>query len=115
MATPGCQIAEIYVMRKLHTEKMKREEEERAKSEDVGFSGKKSSGCCFPSMFKKVHPGHASTMGHMFATPYIMWWVIKINILVIIFVLALCLTSAVRLGRLIILDHTGIFGLCFIG
>ncbi|MBA0567784.1 hypothetical protein Golob_005324 [Gossypium lobatum] len=65
MATPGYQIAEIYVMRKLHKEKMKREEEERAKSEDVGFAGKKSSGCCFPSMFKKVHPGHASTLGHV--------------------------------------------------
>lgn len=63
MATPGYQIAEIYVMRKLHKEKMKRkEEEERAKSEGVGFAGKKTSGCCFPSMFKKVHPGRASTL-----------------------------------------------------
>ncbi|KAE8676135.1 F-box/kelch-repeat protein [Hibiscus syriacus] len=71
MATPGHQLAEVYVMQKLHKEKMKREEEEeeeeakaKAKTEDVGFAVKESSGC-FPSIFNKVHPGQASTLDHV--------------------------------------------------
>ncbi|KAL4283047.1 hypothetical protein GQ457_16G019790 [Hibiscus cannabinus] len=68
MATPGYQLAEVYVMRKLHKQKMKRKEDDddetRAKTKDVGFVVKKSSGC-FPSLFKKVHPGHASTLDHV--------------------------------------------------
>ncbi|KAK8597248.1 hypothetical protein V6N13_001888 [Hibiscus sabdariffa] len=69
MATPGYQLAEVYVMRRLHKQKMKRKEEEeeeeaRAKTKDVGFAVKKSSGC-FPSIFNKVHPGHASTLDHV--------------------------------------------------
>ncbi|XVF36788.1 hypothetical protein REPUB_Repub19eG0088300 [Reevesia pubescens] len=64
MATPGYQLAEVYVMRKLHKEKMKRKEEEkRAKTEEIDFAVKQSS-CCFPSMFKKIHPSLASKLGH---------------------------------------------------
>ena len=63
MATPGYDLAEVYVMRKLHKEKMKREEEERAKTGEIDFKVKKSTGC-FSSIFKKVHPSHVSTLEH---------------------------------------------------
>lgn len=44
----GCSIAEAYVMRKIHTEKMMREEEERAKQEGVDrIKDGGSSGCFF--------------------------------------------------------------------
>ena len=61
MATPGHELAEVYVMRKLHKDHMKREKEERAKTEDIGFAVKKSSGC-FSSLFKKIHPSHETTL-----------------------------------------------------
>ncbi|XWS21553.1 hypothetical protein CRYUN_Cryun30bG0064100 [Craigia yunnanensis] len=63
MATPGYQLAEVYVMRKLHKEQMKRKEEERAKTEEIGFAVKTSSGC-FSSMLKKIHPSDTSTLEH---------------------------------------------------
>ncbi|EXC06681.1 hypothetical protein L484_021517 [Morus notabilis] len=66
MATPGYYIAEAHVMRKLHKEKMKQIEEERAKrsGDDVVSGVKRSSTGCF-GMFKKIHPRNnvAQTMG----------------------------------------------------
>lgn len=60
MATPGYELAEVYVMRKLHKDQMKRKVEERPKTQDIGFQVKNSSGCgCFSSLFKKIHPTHA--------------------------------------------------------
>uniref|UniRef100_F6H0U6 Uncharacterized protein n=1 Tax=Vitis vinifera TaxID=29760 RepID=F6H0U6_VITVI len=59
MATPGISLAEVYVLRKLHKEKMKRSaKEERAGRDDVNVShhGKQSSGGCFSLVFNKVHP-----------------------------------------------------------
>lgn len=58
MTTPGYELAEVYVMRKLHKEKMKRKEEERAKTEEnIGFAVETSTSIgCFSSMFKKIHP-----------------------------------------------------------
>ncbi|KAL4604023.1 hypothetical protein ACB092_10G165200 [Castanea dentata] len=54
----GYGLAEIYVMRKLHKEKMKtREEEERANMDEIEFKGKKSSGC-FLWAFKKIDPSN---------------------------------------------------------
>ncbi|XVE60423.1 hypothetical protein DITRI_Ditri05aG0127500 [Diplodiscus trichospermus] len=61
MATPGYELAEVYVMRKLHKEQMKRKEEERRKTEETGFAVKSSSGC-FSSMFKKIHPSETSRL-----------------------------------------------------
>jgi hypothetical protein len=58
----GYGLAEIYVLRKLHKEKMKIvEEEERDNKMDVidQFKEKKSSGC-FVWGFKKIHPNTAS-------------------------------------------------------
>ncbi|XWS23845.1 hypothetical protein CRYUN_Cryun28dG0050000 [Craigia yunnanensis] len=63
MATPGNELAEVYVMRKLHKDQMKRKEEERAKTEEIGFAVKNSSGC-FSSLFKKIHPRPVSTLKH---------------------------------------------------
>lgn len=67
MATPGYYIAEAHVMRKLHKEKMKQTEEEKAKrsGDDVVSGVKRSSTGCF-GMFKKIHPSNkyvAQTMG----------------------------------------------------
>ncbi|KAL7176047.1 hypothetical protein ACSBR2_029590 [Camellia fascicularis] len=56
MATVGPYLAEVYVMRKLHKEKMKRTEKEREEKEVIAdHQGKVSCGC-FPRMFKKIHP-----------------------------------------------------------
>lgn len=55
MATAGSGIAEAYVLRKLHNEKLKTMEEEKAKVEGLAAEVKQSSGC-FLSMFKKTHP-----------------------------------------------------------
>ena len=53
-------LAEIYVMKKLHKEKMKtREEEERANMDEIEFKERKSSGCFFWA-FKKIHPNNPS-------------------------------------------------------
>ncbi|KAJ6735747.1 hypothetical protein OIU85_018010 [Salix viminalis] len=52
MATPGYCIAEAYVSRKLHSGKLKRVEEEKARIDD----GEKQQSGCFLSIFKKVHP-----------------------------------------------------------
>ncbi|KAF9682561.1 hypothetical protein SADUNF_Sadunf05G0121700 [Salix dunnii] len=52
MATPGYCIAEAYVSRKLHSDKLKRMEEEKSKIDE----GVKQQSGCFPSIFKKVHP-----------------------------------------------------------
>ena len=58
MAT-GYGLAEIYVMKKLHKEKMKtREEEERANMDEIEFEEKKSSGCFFWA-FKKIHQSNS--------------------------------------------------------
>ncbi|GMN45259.1 hypothetical protein TIFTF001_014457 [Ficus carica] len=59
MATAGYYIAEAHVMRKLHKEKMKLEEEtaKRSGENDVVLAVKRSSTSigCF-GMFKKIHP-----------------------------------------------------------
>lgn len=60
----GYGLAEIYVLRKLHKEKMKiekEEEEERANNMDVidQLKEKKSGGCFFWG-FKKIHPNTTS-------------------------------------------------------
>ena len=52
----GYGLAEIYMMKKLHKEKMKtREEEERANMDEIEIEEKKLSGCFFQA-FKKIHP-----------------------------------------------------------
>ena len=54
----GYGLAEIYVMKKLHKEKMKTtEEEERANMDEIEFEEKKLSGCFFWP-FKKIHPSN---------------------------------------------------------
>ncbi|XVE95365.1 hypothetical protein REPUB_Repub02eG0090600 [Reevesia pubescens] len=63
MATPGYDLAEVYVMRKVHKEGIQRKKEERAKTEEIDFAVKQSSGC-FSSFFKKIHPRQASTLKH---------------------------------------------------
>ncbi|XVF39462.1 hypothetical protein PTKIN_Ptkin01aG0036900 [Pterospermum kingtungense] len=63
MATPGYELAEVYVARKLHKDRMKIEEEERAKTEEIGFEVKNSGGC-FSSLFKKIHRSQGSTVQH---------------------------------------------------
>lgn len=56
MATPGYCIAEAYVSRKLHTDKLKRmEEDQKAKIDGDDDEVKQQSGC-FLSIFNKVHP-----------------------------------------------------------
>lgn len=51
----GCSIAEAYVMRKMHMEKMKREEEERAKQEGVDRRKDRGSSGCFSWRHQKLH------------------------------------------------------------
>ncbi|OWM90227.1 hypothetical protein CDL15_Pgr006548 [Punica granatum] len=54
-----CGIAEVYVLRKLHKEKMKKEEEERAKSLGIDaqvLRAKPRNRGRFFGMFKKIHP-----------------------------------------------------------
>jgi len=56
MATHGYCLAEAYVLRRLHNDKLKRMEEEKAKMDDdeldLGVN-------CFLSIFKKVFPARA--------------------------------------------------------
>ncbi|OMO85739.1 hypothetical protein CCACVL1_10015, partial [Corchorus capsularis] len=59
MSTPGFDLAEVYVRRKLHKEQLKRKEEERAKTQKIDLAATKSTGC-FSSMFNKIHPSHVS-------------------------------------------------------
>ena len=65
MATPGYALAEAHVMRKLHKEKVKQMEEERAKNGSIDLvvekEKQKPSGCFF-WVFKKVHPNNARVM-----------------------------------------------------
>ncbi|OWM90226.1 hypothetical protein CDL15_Pgr006547 [Punica granatum] len=59
-----CGIAEAYVLRKLHKEKMRKEEEERAKSLGIDAlvpRAKPGNRGCFFGMFKKVHPSSVVT------------------------------------------------------
>lgn len=57
MAGPA--IAEAYVMRKLHKEKLRMMEEE-ADAKESGYEAKQPSGC-FLLMFKKIHPSRTIT------------------------------------------------------
>lgn len=64
MATASAGIAEVYVMKKLHKEKMKRMESTDRKAErkvymiDPPQEEMNSSFGCFSSMFKKIHPAN---------------------------------------------------------
>ncbi|KAK9269816.1 hypothetical protein L1049_025389 [Liquidambar formosana] len=62
MASVGAGFAEVYMMRKLHKEKMKRTEKERSEREVSHVDGEsKVPGGCFFSMFKKIHPNDVSS------------------------------------------------------
>ncbi|GMY17224.1 hypothetical protein FCV25MIE_12463 [Fagus crenata] len=59
----GYGLAESFVLRKLHKEKMKiMKEEERANMDEIEFKEKKTSGC-FIWAFKKIHPSSSQIMG----------------------------------------------------
>ncbi|KAB1205436.1 hypothetical protein CJ030_MR7G010623 [Morella rubra] len=60
----GQSLAEIYVMRKIHKEKMKATEEEERPNLDIGIECQenKPSGCFF-WVFKKIHPSSSRIMG----------------------------------------------------
>ncbi|KAK9269863.1 hypothetical protein L1049_025436 [Liquidambar formosana] len=62
-AGAGVTLAEAYVMRKLHKEKMKRMEKEEGEREVcVDGESKVPGGGCFFSMFKKIHPNDVSAV-----------------------------------------------------
>nr|GMD57114.1 Transcription factor 7-like [Ipomoea batatas]GMD57116.1 Transcription factor 7-like [Ipomoea batatas] len=58
MSTPSAALAEAYVMRKLHKQKMKKTTENTATAQNRS-AGNPSSAGCFPLIFKKVHPSAA--------------------------------------------------------
>nr|GMD37200.1 Transcription factor 7-like [Ipomoea batatas] len=60
MSTPSAALAEAYVMRKLHKQKMKKTTENTAATAQNRSAGNPSSaGGCFALIFKKVHPSAA--------------------------------------------------------
>ena len=72
MSISGYGLAEAYVMKKLHKEKMKQMEEEKAKagsaaSTTTNHSGKvkesnSSGGCSLRGVIKKVHPSNGQVL-----------------------------------------------------
>ncbi|XWS23846.1 hypothetical protein CRYUN_Cryun28dG0050100 [Craigia yunnanensis] len=57
----GVGLAEAYVMRSLHKEKMKKMEKEQAKSDDKVFDEKKIPAGCFFWVSKKTHSAKVSS------------------------------------------------------
>ncbi|KAL5813093.1 hypothetical protein ACOSQ3_028043 [Xanthoceras sorbifolium] len=68
MATPGYYLAEAYVLRKMHKEKMKIIEEDKPKIEGIDLEDKistSSSTGCFLWKVKKIHPKRVSPTKEM--------------------------------------------------
>ncbi|KAL5777098.1 hypothetical protein ACOSP7_010024 [Xanthoceras sorbifolium] len=63
METPGYYLAEAYVLRKMHKEKMKRIEEDKPKIEGIYLEDKTSTSNsgCFLWKVKKIHPKRVSS------------------------------------------------------
>ena len=68
MATPGYCLAEAYVLRKMHKEKMKRiEQDQKANIEEIGLDQDKRSttgGCFLWKVNKKRHTKRVSSTDH---------------------------------------------------
>ena len=59
----GAGLAEAYVMRSLHKEKMKKMEKEQAQCDDKVFDDKKTPAGCFFWVSKKTHSAKVSSAG----------------------------------------------------
>ncbi|KAJ4701255.1 hypothetical protein OWV82_024523 [Melia azedarach] len=62
MSTPGYYIADVYVLRKIHKEKLKGREEDGVEIKVSDAEEKNSSGSNFSSMVKKMHSSGESIL-----------------------------------------------------